>query len=109
MPPATALARALDILVLSAHLPELSGLAPLLGQELKTRVRGLQIMATPVGIGLPAAAGGTTARLCSERPRAAVFVGTCGAYEESGLAVGDVVVVRRAHLACPAAVERRGE
>jgi nucleoside phosphorylase len=99
----------IDILIISAHLPELTGLVPLLGEDLRATVGGHRIVAEPVGIGLSAAAGGTIARLSRLRPRAALFVGTCGAYEGSGLSLAEVVVAKKAHLASTANVEGRGE
>jgi len=53
------------------------------------------VMACTVGIGLPAAAVGATARVVDARPRTVVLIGTCGAYRGTGLAIGDVVVARR--------------
>jgi nucleoside phosphorylase len=99
----------IDILILSAHLPELAGLGPLLGPELKARVGGHRVVAKPVGIGLSAAARGTASRLASQRPRAAILVGTSGAYEASGLGIGEVVVVERTRLASTASTEGRAE
>lgn len=57
-------------------------------------VGALHVTARVVGIGLPMAAVGTAMVLAEVTPRVAVLVGTCGAYEGSGVSVGDVVVAR---------------
>jgi nucleoside phosphorylase len=88
------------ILILSAHVPELSGLGSILG--------GDDVKALAVGIGLVAAARGAALALRSFEPRAVVFVGTCGAYAGRGVALGDVVVARRICLVSTAAAEARG-
>jgi len=62
------------------------------------------VAARIAGIGLAAAAVGAAAHLGELMPRAAVLVGTCGAYPGTGLAVGDVVVARRLLLIDPAAI-----
>jgi futalosine hydrolase len=62
-------------------------------------VHGVDVVARTVGVGLPAAAAGTARALADARPRAAVLIGTCGAYAGAPLAIGDVVVSRRIHLA----------
>jgi futalosine hydrolase len=60
-----------------------------------------------VGIGL-ALAGVGAGRLVEEHaPRAALLVGTCGAYAERGIRIGEVVVARSVRLVCPSAVEGR--
>jgi futalosine hydrolase len=95
------------IALLAAFEPELAPLARALslaapaGAALGGRVGevGIFAFARAVGIGLPAAAVGAARALTELRPRAAVLVGTCGAYARSGLAIGDVVVSRRVHLA----------
>jgi purine-nucleoside phosphorylase len=95
------------ILVLSAHVPELSGLRAALGPELRARVGGLDVEAHAIGIGLVAAARGTASVLFGSEPRAVVFVGTCGAYPARGIAVGEVVVAERIGLVSTAAAEAR--
>lgn len=59
------------------------------------RVGSRLVVARVVGIGLPMAAAGTAMVLGEVTPRAAVMVGTCGAYAGTGLSAGDVVVARR--------------
>ena len=96
-----------DILVLSAHRPELSGLTPLLGDDFRRTVRDLDVVAAPVGIGLPAAAAGTSAHLHAFAPRGVVLLGTCGAYAGRGVALGQVVVGTRLFLVSAPVVEGR--
>lgn len=93
-----------DLLVVAAFAPELVALQALLGTTMRSEVGALVVAAKPVGIGLVAAATGMTARLAVSRPRAVVLVGTCGAYPETGLAIGDVVVARSVWLVEPAVV-----
>lgn len=87
-----------DILIVSAHLPELSGFRAMLGDALEANVGGLEIAARAVGIGTPAAAAGAAFELCRRTPRAVVLVGTAGAYRGRGLSIGQVVVGRTIHL-----------
>ena len=56
-----------------------------------------RIVATALGIGPVDAALGAAAAL-AERPAAAIFVGTCGAFPETGLPIGSAVVVERSVL-----------
>src|SRR5262245_33742337 len=51
------------------------------------------------GVGLVEAAIGTTRCIIEEKPDAVIFVGTCGAYRESDLRVGDVLIVHEAVIA----------
>jgi len=51
------------------------------------------------GIGIVDAAIGTARLIEHERPDAIIFIGTCGAHRESGLAIGDVVIASEAMLA----------
>jgi nucleoside phosphorylase len=71
--------------------------------------QALAIELEPVGIGLPAAAVGATLRLLERRPRMVVLVGTCGAYAEAGLSIGDTVVARSVLLVEPSALEPLGK
>jgi nucleoside phosphorylase len=97
------------ILILSAHVPELSGLRSTLGPDLSGTCGGHEVIARAVGIGLVAAARGAALALRSHfEPRAAVFVGTCGAYAGRGVAVDEVVVARRILLVSTAETEARG-
>jgi len=102
--------RMTDVLVVAAHPPELAGLAPLLGENLRARVGSVDVVAEAVGIGLPAAAAGAAKAIRSCTPRCVVLVGTCGVYVRDGrdLGVGAVVRATRIHLASTAAVEGRG-
>jgi nucleoside phosphorylase len=96
------------ILILSAHLPELSGLGAILGGGLSGTSGSYTVQARAVGIGLAASATGAALALRSFEPRAALFVGTCGAYAGRGLAVGEVVVAGRIRLVSTAVAEARG-
>jgi len=60
-----------------------------------------------VGVGLAAAAIGATRCFSEWRPRAAILVGTCGAYACRGAALGDVVRARQIRLISTAALEAR--
>jgi len=95
------------ILILSAHLPELSGLRPTLGDDLSGTSGGGAVEARPVGIGLAAAAAGAAAALHEVGPRAVILVGTCGAYAGRGVGIGEVVVGRRLCLVSTAVAENR--
>jgi nucleoside phosphorylase len=97
-----------DILIVSAHLPELLGLGPILGDALHANVGGLEVAARAVGIGIPGAAAGMAFELGRGTPRAVVLVGTAGAYRGRGLAIGQVVVGRTLHLASAAAAAGAG-
>jgi futalosine hydrolase len=96
-----------DLLVVAAFAPELSGFDALLGGAMRAEVRGLVIVARPVGIGLVEAAVGTAVQLEALAPRAAVLVGTCGAYPGAGLSIGDLVASKSTFLVEPAVVEGR--
>lgn len=63
-----------------------------------------------VGVGLVDSALGAAraiARFRAGRPPAVVLLGSCGAYEGSGLAIGSLVAARTCTLACPGAAEGR--
>lgn len=94
-----------DLLIVAAFAPELVAFQALLGPAMQASVGGLVVAARPVGIGLVSAATGTVGRLSFAEPRAVVLVGTCGAYPDSGLAIGDVVVARSILLVEPAVVD----
>jgi nucleoside phosphorylase len=96
------------ILILSAHLPELSGLRSILGPDLSGTCGTRAVVARAAGIGLVAAARGAALALRSFEPSAAVFVGTCGAYAGRGVSIGEVVVGRRIFLRSTAEAEARG-
>lgn len=98
-----------DVLVLAAFHPELAPLRGLLGEGMRARVGALEVLARAVGIGLPAAAVGTSTVLAEVTPRVAVMVGTCGAYVRSGLSTADVVVARRLRFGTPGVAEGLAE
>jgi nucleoside phosphorylase len=55
------------------------------------------------------AAVGASRALTERPPEAVVLLGTCGAYENTGLSPGTVVVSRRVHLVEPLALSRAAE
>jgi nucleoside phosphorylase len=87
-----------DILIVSAHLPELSGIRSILGDDFERKIGDVAVAASTVGIGIPAAAAGMAFELGKRSPRAVVLIGTAGAYAGRGLGIGQVVVGRRIHL-----------
>jgi futalosine hydrolase len=89
---------AIDVLVAAAFQPELAALRSELSDALRARIGGLDVVARAVGIGLPMSAVGAAMQLEEWRPRSVVLVGTCGAYEGSGVSLRDVVVARRVRL-----------
>lgn len=76
----------MSTLVVAAYEPELEGLSP----GLRTRA---------IGIGLVEAAWGAERALAELCPARVVLIGTAGALPGSGLSVGQVALVRAAHLA----------
>ena len=88
-----------DVLIVAPHAPELEGLGNVLGQNLNANVQGMEVVAKPVGLGLPGVGGGTTQRLERFRPRAVVMLATCAAYPGCGLSPGQVVVMERTVVA----------
>jgi nucleoside phosphorylase len=93
-----------DVLILAAFEPELAALTAALGQSMTATVGGQRVAARVAGIGLPAAAAGASKHLQELPPRAVILVGTCGAYVEAGLALGDVITARRLRLVDPACI-----
>ena len=88
------------LLVCAAVEEELARLLPRLGRgaaRWQGTLGGRRLVAAPVGIGPVDAALGAAAAL-AERPAAAVFVGTCGAFPGTGLEIGAAVVVERSVL-----------
>jgi nucleoside phosphorylase len=96
---------ACDILLLAAFHPELAPLRATLGDGLHARLGGVDVVARVVGIGLPMAAAGAAMQLGEVQPRAVVLLGTCGAYEGAGVAIGQVVAARRVRLVSLAVVD----
>ncbi|MEO7093245.1 MAG: hypothetical protein ABI175_08340 [Polyangiales bacterium] len=97
-----------DLLILAAYAPELTGMRRLLGDQLFGNVSGVVVSCKAVGVGLPNATAGTTMRLLQLRPRAVVLVGTCGVYPGAAPLMGEAVVARRTVLVDPTEVEKRG-
>jgi nucleoside phosphorylase len=102
-------AAACDVIILAAFEPEIAPLRSALGEEMSGNVGGNIAIARVMGVGLPAAAVGAAIQLDGLKPRAALAIGTCGAYASSRLAVGDVVVARRIRLVAPSVLERVSE
>ena len=98
---------ALDLLLVAAFHPEVAALRPALGDALEGRIGGLAVAAKVIGIGLPGAAVGLTARLPSLQPRGVVLLGTCGVYAGVSIALRGVAVARSVRLVEPAAVDKR--
>jgi nucleoside phosphorylase len=99
-----------DVLVVAAHSPELAGLRELLGDPSRGQVGTVRVALEAIGIGLPAAAAGTSTAVRAHQPSCVVLVGTCGAYENrgAGLGIAQPVTAKRLHLASTAAAEGRG-
>lgn len=81
-------------LLLSAFEPENAPLRARLGSD-------ANVSCATTGIGLVDAAIGADQAIDEHPFAAVVFVGTCGAFEESGLSIGDVVVSRMVKLVSP--------
>jgi futalosine hydrolase len=96
----------LDVLVVAAFYPELAALRAVLGDALRGHVGRAAVAARVVGIGLPVAAAGCAMHLGELKPRLVIAIGTCGAYPDAGLSIGEVVVARRVRLVDPS--ELRG-
>ncbi len=99
----------LDLVVLAAFPPELASFRNLFGDSMLGGVGRWTVAARAVGIGLADAAVGTAKCLADLRPRAALLVGTVGAYPGSGLAIDEVVVARRVRLVDPSAIDGRSQ
>ena len=90
-----------DLLVVGAHLPEIAALKPFLSTP-----KGHRVVETTVGIGLSAAAVGTTWGIAAALPRAVIFVGTCGAYAgERALRIGELAIARTVKLVAAGAID----
>jgi futalosine hydrolase len=88
-----------DLLVLAAFPPELSGL--------DLAAKAPRFAMRVVGVGMVAAAVGAARAVAEVRPRAVILTGTCGAYPAAALHVNDVVVARSVLLVEPAVEEGR--
>jgi futalosine hydrolase len=98
-----------EVLIVAAFHPELAPLRPALGDGMRARIEGHEVVARVVGIGLPMAGVGTAMQLAELQPRLVVLVGTCGAYPGSGLRIGEVVAAARIRLVDAAVVEGRAQ
>jgi nucleoside phosphorylase len=88
-----------DILIVASHAPELAGLRAYLSDALIGQVRGLQIRAKPIGMGMAAAASATARGILATQPRAVILLGTCGVYPNlPQYRPHDVVVAGRVQL-----------
>jgi nucleoside phosphorylase len=88
-----------DILILAAHAPEFVGLRPHLGEGLNGVVRGLNLVAKTIGVGMAVSGAGTANRIHQLNPRAVVLLGSCGVYPSSvEYRPLDMVVPSRCHL-----------
>lgn len=106
----------IDVLIVAAYPPELSALGEAFGRHsiagadaplFVGKMADRSVVGQAVGVGLPAAAIGATRCLQAYRPRAAILVGTCGAYQGRGSMLGDVVRARQIQLISTAALEAR--
>lgn len=91
-----------SIVVVAAWEPELERFRDLAKDE-----SGLRLSIEPVGIGPVDAAVGTTCSILRHAAENVVLLGTCGAFPESGLVAGDVVVGTEVAFVEPAVVEER--
>jgi nucleoside phosphorylase len=99
-----------DVLVLAAFAPELDAFRAALGDDdhgvFVYGPRNVRVSVASVGIGLPAAAVGASRVLATRRARAAILIGTCGAYDffsgasdSRGLGLADVATATTVVLA----------
>jgi nucleoside phosphorylase len=99
-----------DVLVLAAHAPEFVGLRAHLGDQLSGQLRGLNIVAKTVGVGMAVSGAGAANRIHQLPPRAVVLLGSCGIYpcpvEYRPL---DMVIPRSCHLFDPSAAAGKAE
>lgn len=122
-----ALTPEIDLLLLVAHRLELAGfdgafaIGADTGAKSPSRVlHGLHVAAAEVGVGMPAAGSGTARALAQLRPRAALLLGSFGAYPgAASLPIGKLLVpsechavelsVLNAHAAMPDAMAQSAE
>lgn len=99
----------LDVMVLAAHPSELAHFVTSVGGDApRIGIGACTIRMGAVGVGIAASAAGAIEQLLTERPRAVVLVGTCGAYPGSGRAIADVLVARGTRLVSTAAARGHG-
>jgi nucleoside phosphorylase len=96
--PSIAPAGRVDVLLVSAHAPDLRGFRAALGERFDADVRGVHVTAKVVGVGLVAAGTSAAKRVFQLDPMAVVHVGTCALYPGSDHAPGDVLVAERIDL-----------
>lgn len=82
-----------DLLLLAAHPLELAPFTAALGEGFAAELYGLRVAAADVGVGLLAAGAGTARKLALHAPRAAVLVGSYGAYPGAAAHVPGRVLV----------------
>jgi nucleoside phosphorylase len=81
-------------LVAAAYPPELEGLNALCADAMASG----RVVARAVGVGLVEASAGIERAIAELSPARVVLVGTAGCFAASGLTIGQLVVVQRAHL-----------
>lgn len=69
-----------DLLIVSAHAPEMAGLRPHLSDHLDGTIRGLTVRAKVVGIGMASAGPAAARGILAVEPRAVLLLGSCGIY-----------------------------
>jgi nucleoside phosphorylase len=69
-----------DVLILAAHGPEFVGLRPHIGEQLAGVVRGLNVVAKTIGVGMAVSGAGAANRIHQLNPSAVVLLGSCGIY-----------------------------
>lgn len=99
--------RAVDILLIASHAPDLAGARAFLGDSLDAVVRNLRVRAVTVGLGITAAAAATARALARSRPRAVVMIGTAGVYPGLQYRPFDVLIPARCVLMDPSVLEGR--
>jgi len=84
-----------DLLLLAAHSLELEPLAQALGPELRGRVHDSRVAAVAIGVGLTEAGAGAARALLAHGPRAALLLGSYGAYPGQPFTPGRLLVPSR--------------
>ena len=102
--------RGADVLIVAAHAPEMAGLRPYLSEKLIGTIRGLQVRAKAVGIGMGVAGPATARGILGTNPRAVLLLGSCGVYPNlPQYRPHDVLVASRIQLVSPAVLAQRAE
>jgi nucleoside phosphorylase len=81
-------------LIAAAYAPELEGLSSLCAGLIERD----QVVTRAIGVGIVEASAGIERALAELSPSRVVLIGTAGCLPSSGLQLGQLVVVRRAHL-----------